>query len=87
MHQVAASARRRQLTQRGAEVGIGGLVIVVADPSIEQITENVKSLGLPRAPAEETEKTLDRDWPLGGQVEIGDEEGRRHLGMVGRRSG
>jgi len=62
--------------QRGSR-GRGG-VVVIPDPDIEQITEDIESLDLLRTLAEKSEKALDRGRPAGGQVEIGDEEGIRH---------
>jgi hypothetical protein len=79
---VAADEARRdaggdQFAQPGEDRLPAGRVVVVPDPHLEQIAEDVEVLGLACRPAQEGMEQLDRGRPrLGIEVQVGDEQRR-----------
>ena len=54
------------------DAGNGGQAVVIADPHIEQIAEDVEVIGLSGPLLEKTLETLHRLRPLGGEVQVRD---------------
>src|SRR5882672_7174445 len=74
VHDVARYPRRGQSTQTGDHTALLRVGIVIADPHLEQVAENVECLGLARFTAEELQE-LARDFRmLSVQVQIRDEQ-------------
>ena len=70
----AAGTAGGQVSQGGADGGVGGFVIVVANPRIEEVAQDVEGLGLPGLPTQEIEEEGHCRRPFRRQVEVGDEE-------------
>ncbi len=75
-------AAARQLPQGVPYRRRRGVVVVVADPGVEQVAEDVYDLGLPRPHPGEADEQLHRLRALRREVQVGDEEGFRHARVV-----
>ena len=61
--------------QRGDDLRVVRVIaVVVADPGLEEVAEDVEGLGFARAAREEAEEQRSRPGRPGRQVEVGDEE-------------
>ena len=72
-HDVARHAARRELRECGADLRTIRVIIVVADPALKQITEDVQRLGAASAPREKCAKLLTGRRCERIQMQIGDE--------------
>jgi hypothetical protein len=77
MHQEDPAPAVRELAQRMDDGAVQGIFdVVVADPVIEQITEDVERARATRLLAQETEEDPADRLPIGSEVQIGDEQDR-----------
>ena len=76
VHHVKPGARTRALAEKAGHHGIERLAdVVVADPVLEEIAEDVQGIGPVRLGLQELEEALVRLGPILAEVKIGDEEG------------
>ena len=80
LHRTAALVRER--AQPRYDAAFLGLRIVVSDPDLEQVAENVERIGLRRRAREESEKLLGDLRMLRIEVQVRDEEGRHAVPCV-----
>ena len=79
-------ARIGQGLQRSTDVRVGRGIVVVADPGIEEVAENVHGFGFGRAVAAETQEQRHCVGIIGRQVNVRNEQRLRHIpSMRGRR--
>jgi hypothetical protein len=87
MHQEDPAAAPREIAQRRDDCAVQGLLeIVVADPVVEEITEDVQRARAVRLLPQETEKDAVDPAPIRREMQIGDEQDRR-AASIGLRDG
>ena len=69
------------LGERGLDFGVRRAVIVVAQPQVEHVTEEVETIRPPRRSGEELEEGGDRVGPMLGEMDVAGEQ--EHYGDVG----
>jgi hypothetical protein len=75
VHDVKAGAAFRQSIEESSDDGIEAILdVVVADPVLEEIAEDVQGTGPVRLGFQELEEALVRFGPILTQVKIGDEQ-------------
>ena len=77
VHERAGDARVRQPAQRGDDRLEARIVVVVADPGLEQVAEDVQLARRARGPIHELDEPARRLRIARSQVQVGDEQ-RRH---------
>jgi len=75
MHDIAGHTARREPTQRIADQRPAGLRVIIADPRLEQIAENVERFGARRTLLEKGDELRASGGLERIQVQIGDEQG------------
>jgi hypothetical protein len=74
VHDAARYARARQGAQRVDDHALRRVGIVVADPGLEQVAEDVERGRAPRSGCEKAQELLGRLRPRRIEVQVGDEE-------------
>ena len=78
VHEKSRHAGVGQVTHRGLHLSVVGVGVVVAQPRIEQVAEDVKGFCLPAIVGEKTDKLLADSRLSSLQMKIGNKE-RSHL--------
>ena len=69
-----ALAAGRQCGQPGAGAGVVRVVVVIADPDLEQVTQQVERRGAARLAAEKLQECVDGPGGLAVEVKVGGEQ-------------
>lgn len=72
--EVYLGARFRKPSERGLDLPVRGLVVVVAEIGIEKIPQYVQPLGIPGTTFQKPQETLCDFRPCATKVQIGDEQ-------------
>src|SRR5690606_16853861 len=81
LHEVNRYALLHELAQQPRDYGVERRVeVVVADPVLEEVAENVERLGTSRLALEEIDEALVGRRAIVGEMQIRDEQ-RRHYGL------
>jgi hypothetical protein len=74
VHHVAGDAERTEASERQADAVAVGLVVVIADPGLEQVAQDVERRGVGGTSGQELDELLPGRRLAGIQMQIGDEQ-------------